>query len=119
MRRHLAQHAQDDLIIRQIELKRSNRSIEWDVEEVDFLEKIVSTNLSNVLGPYGKELFEKHAFAEFFASKRGQRKPRICLDQHQARIDGLFLCLQDPCSETESHIVNYLRDYARSHLLII
>lgn len=119
LRHYLIDHAEDERKIEQIYQKRGQAFTEWDLEEVDLLEKIVETNLQNVFGSIGEKLFSRYGFADFFASKRprAQRRAYICLDRGQSHVHALQLCLHALYQGKENEGLKYLREHARSRLV--
>ncbi|KAF2653116.1 hypothetical protein K491DRAFT_680807 [Lophiostoma macrostomum CBS 122681] len=116
MERYLKEYLADDNTIKAIHAKRGIRSVGLDLEELDLLEKIVQTNLSNVLGKHGSELFDKYGFADFFRSKRGQHKETICFDQEKSRVLALWVALKVLCDEPDRAKVALLRRVAQRNL---
>ncbi|KAG9199602.1 hypothetical protein G6514_008364 [Epicoccum nigrum] len=118
LKEYLLDHAKDERTIEKIDQKRGQESTEWDLEEVDLLERIVNTNLTNVLGPYGRTLLSKYGFADFFASKRprAQRRAYITLDSGPSHVNALKVCLEVLCTGKDDEGVEHLRNLAGSRL---
>jgi hypothetical protein len=116
MENYLKEYHADDNIIKDIHAKRGIRSVGLDLEELDLLEKIVRTNLTNVLGLHGSELFDRYGFAEFFRSKRGQQKETISFDNEKSQVLALWVGLKVLCQETDSAHVGHVRCIARQSI---
>ncbi|XP_014555255.1 hypothetical protein COCVIDRAFT_17119 [Bipolaris victoriae FI3] len=116
MSKHLIESAKDDKTMDEIHKKRGKRYEGVDLEELDLLEKIVCTNLTNTLGTHGQKLYDRYGFADFFESRRGQRKATIRLDVSESHIHILNMSLKALCEDVQGFDTDRIRRFTHKNL---
>lgn len=116
MSKHLIESAKDDKTMDEIHKKRGKRYEGVDLEELDLLEKIVRTNLTNTLGTHGQELYDRYGFADFFESRRGRRKATIRLDVSESHIHILNMSLKALCEDVQGFDTDRIRRFTHKNL---